>query len=56
MAFFVSYSIASLGPTTMGALRDATGGFTAVWMSLALLMLLQVALAWRLRPGLRRVA
>jgi MFS transporter, CP family, cyanate transporter len=56
MAFFVSYTIASLGPTTMGALRDATGGFSAVWMSLALLMLVQLALAWRLRPDLRRVA
>ena len=29
MAFFFSYTLASLGPATMGALRDPTGGFTA---------------------------
>ena len=56
MAFFMSYTVASLGPTTMGALRDATGSFTAVWMSLALLMLVQLGLVWSLRPGLRQVA
>jgi CP family cyanate transporter-like MFS transporter len=55
MAFFFSYSIASAGPTTMGAVRDATGGFTAVWGSLALLMMGQVVLAWLLRPGLSQV-
>ena len=26
MAFFFSYSLASAGPATMGAIRDATGG------------------------------
>lgn len=55
MAFFFSYSLASLGPTTMGALRDATGGFDGVWMSLAGVMVLQLTLAWFLRPGLRQV-
>jgi MFS transporter, CP family, cyanate transporter len=39
----------------MGALRDATGGFTSVWMSLTLVMLVQLALVWALRPGLRQV-
>ncbi len=55
MAFFVSYSLASAGPTTMGALRDVTGGFTVVWMVLAVLMVVQTGLAWALRPGRRRV-
>jgi CP family cyanate transporter-like MFS transporter len=56
MAFFFSYTVASIGPTTMGAVRDATGGFTAVWASLALVMLIQLALVFSLRPGLRRIA
>lgn len=55
MAFFFSYSLASAGPTTMGALRDLTGGFTAVWLVLAVLMLVQAGLALALRPGLRQV-
>jgi CP family cyanate transporter-like MFS transporter len=55
MAFLISYTVASLGPATMGLVRDATGGFDGVWASLAALMLVQVALAWRLRPGLPRV-
>ncbi len=55
MAFFFSYGIASLGPATMGALRDATGGFQAVWMTLTLLMVGQIAVSAVLRPGLRRV-
>jgi CP family cyanate transporter-like MFS transporter len=56
MAFFCSYTIASLGPATMGAVRDATGGFATVWMVLALLMLVQLAVGLLLKPGLRRVA
>ena len=43
---------ASLGPATMGALRDATGGFEVVWMVLTLLMLGQLAVSWLLRPTL----
>jgi CP family cyanate transporter-like MFS transporter len=39
----------------MGALRDATGGFDVVWMSLAGVMVLQLTLAGFLRPGLRQV-
>lgn len=55
MAFFFSYTIASLGPATLGALRDATGGFGAVWMVLTVLMVGQVAFAALLRPGLSRI-
>ncbi|WP_406831066.1 MFS transporter [Pedococcus sp. KACC 23699] len=55
MAFLFSYGLASLGPATMGAVRDATGGFDAVWMSLTLLMFGQLAVAFLLRPGLRKV-
>lgn len=55
MAFLFSYGLASLGPATMGAIRDATGGFDAVWMSLTLLMFAQLAVAFVLRPGLRKV-
>ena len=37
MAFFVGYLLAALGPVAAGALRDATGGFTAVFATLAVL-------------------
>ena len=56
MAFLFSYTIASLGPATMGALRDATGGFTAVWLVLTLLMVGQLAVSGLLRPGLEKVS
>jgi CP family cyanate transporter-like MFS transporter len=56
MAFLISYSLASLGPTTMGAVRDATGGFDAVWLSLVAVMVVQIALIRQLRPGLRQIA
>ena len=55
MAFFVSYTIASFGPATMGAVRDVSGSFTAVWGALTILMLGQVAFSALLRPGLRKV-
>jgi CP family cyanate transporter-like MFS transporter len=55
MAFFCSYTLASLGPATMGAVRDATGGFTTVWMLLAALMLAQLCVGLLLRPGLHKV-
>lgn len=55
MAFLFSYTIASFGPASMGALRDLTGGFTAVWGTLTVLMLAQVGLSALLRPGLRKV-
>ena len=55
MAFFFSYSLASAGPATMGAVRDATGGFTAVWMVLTVLMVAQIAVSLRFSRGLARV-
>ncbi len=55
MAFFISYSLASVGPTTMGVVRDLTGGFSGVWMALTLLMFAQLGLAFCFRPDLRRV-
>ena len=55
LAFLVSYSLAALGPVTMGAVRDATGGYSAIWGVLCVVMLPQIALAWRLRPGLAPV-
>jgi len=55
MTFFVSYTIASFGPTVTGALRDLTGDFKAVWLLMALLTLAQMALAMQMRPGLPKV-
>ena len=55
MAFLFSYTLASFGPATMGALRDLTDGFTAIWGTLTVLMLAQIGLATLLRPGLRKV-
>jgi CP family cyanate transporter-like MFS transporter len=55
MAFLFSYTLASFGPATMGALRDLTAGFTAIWGTLTVLMLAQIGLATLLRPGLRKV-
>ena len=37
LAFFVGYQVAAVGPVAAGALRDATGGFTAVFATLAVL-------------------
>ena len=55
MTFFVSYTIASFGPTVTGALRDLTGDFKAIWLLTALLTLAQMALAMQMRPGLAKV-
>jgi CP family cyanate transporter-like MFS transporter len=55
MCFFVSYTIASFGPATMGAVRDATGGFHATWLALLFVMAVQLGLALLLRPTLTRV-
>ena len=38
-----------------GALRDLTGGFTAIWGTLTVLMIAQIAFSAVLRPGLRKV-
>jgi MFS transporter, CP family, cyanate transporter len=55
MAFFVSYTIASFGPTATGALRDLTGDFHVIWLLMALMMLVQMALAVQMKPGLPKV-
>ena len=55
MTFFVSYTIASFGPTVTGALRDLTGSFQVIWLLMAVMMLVQVALALQMRPDLRKV-
>ena len=55
MAFLVSYTVASLGPATMGAVEDATGSFSVLWALLALVALPQLAVSSRLRPGLTQV-
>ena len=51
MAFLLSYTVASLGPTTMGAVRDLSGGYETLWLVLALLMLVQVGVALVLNPA-----
>ena len=55
MGFLLSYGIAAFGPATSGALEDVTGGFGAVWMVLALVMVPQLVVSLRLRPTLPRV-
>jgi MFS transporter, CP family, cyanate transporter len=55
MVFFVSYTIASFGPTVTGALRDLTGDFHVIWLLMTVLMLVQVALAIQMKPGLAKV-
>lgn len=55
MCFLVSYSVAAFGPATSGAVEDLTGGFGPLWALLALVVLPQLAVSLRLRPGLTRV-
>lgn len=55
MAFLVSYGLASLGPLTMGVVRDVTGSLSPVWLVLAVLGVVQTLLALRMRPDLPRV-
>lgn len=50
MAFLVSYTVASLGPMTMGAVRDLSGGYSAIFAVLAALMLAQLAAVLTLNP------
>jgi MFS transporter, CP family, cyanate transporter len=51
LVFLVSYSTASLGPLVFGALRDATGGFTVPYVLLVVVLIGQLVLVPRLRPG-----
>ena len=55
MTFFVSYTIASFGPTVTGALSDLTGGFQVIWLLMALMMLVQIALVAQMKPSLPKV-
>lgn len=55
MTFFVSYTVASFGPTAMGALRDLTDGFEVIWLFMATLTLVQIFLAQQMRPDLAKV-
>lgn len=56
MGFLVGYTVAAFGPVSMGAVRDATGGFHAVWLVLGLICLGQLGVCVALRPRLRKVA
>jgi CP family cyanate transporter-like MFS transporter len=55
MAFLVSYGIASLGPLSMGLVRDVTGTLSPVWLVLAILGVVQTVVASRMRPNLAKV-
>jgi CP family cyanate transporter-like MFS transporter len=55
MTFFVSYTIASFGPTVTGALRDLTGSFQVIWLLMTVMILVQIALALQMRPDRRKV-
>lgn len=55
MAFLVSYGIASLGPVTMGLVRDVSGSLTQVWLVLILIGVGQTVIATRMRPDVARV-
>ncbi|MBM6403768.1 MFS transporter [Phycicoccus sp. CSK15P-2] len=55
MGFLLGYTLASLGPATMGAVHDVTGSYGALWGVLALVTLPQLALGSRVHPGLERV-
>jgi CP family cyanate transporter-like MFS transporter len=50
MVFLFSYSLASTGPFLFGAVRDATGSFTAPFSALVAVAVVQLALTPRLRP------
>jgi MFS transporter, CP family, cyanate transporter len=51
LVFLVAYSTASLGPLVFGAVHDATNGFTVPYALLGVVLLGQLALVPRLRPG-----
>jgi CP family cyanate transporter-like MFS transporter len=50
MVFLVGYTIAAIAPVVVGALRDTTGGFTAPFLLLTLMAVLQLIVGTRLRP------
>jgi CP family cyanate transporter-like MFS transporter len=53
MVFVIGYSVAAIAPVVVGALRDATGGFTLPFGLLTILAAVQLVLATRLGPSHR---
>jgi CP family cyanate transporter-like MFS transporter len=51
MAFAVTYLLAAIGPTVAGALLDAAGSWTLVYVVLAVIALLQLPVLIPLRKG-----
>ena len=51
MAFAVTYLLAAIGPTVAGALLDAAGSWTLVYVVLAVIALLQLPVLLPLRKG-----
>ena len=52
MAFAVTYLLAAIGPTVAGALLDAAGSWTLVYVVLAIVSLTQIPVLLPLRKGL----
>jgi CP family cyanate transporter-like MFS transporter len=50
MVFLVGYTSAAVAPVVVGALRDATGGFTVPFALLAVMAVAELAMATRLGP------
>jgi CP family cyanate transporter-like MFS transporter len=51
MAFAVTYLLAAIGPTVAGALLDAAGSWTLVYVVLAIVALTQIPVLLPLRKG-----
>jgi MFS transporter, CP family, cyanate transporter len=50
MTFFVGYVVAAVGPVTVGALRDATGGYAFPFVALAALSAGMLVASFQFRP------
>jgi CP family cyanate transporter-like MFS transporter len=50
MVFLFGYTVAAVAPVVVGALRDLTGGFTAPFLLLTVMAVLQLVVGTRLRP------
>jgi CP family cyanate transporter-like MFS transporter len=51
MTFFVGYIVAAVGPVAVGALRDATGGYTVPFVALAALSASMLVASFQFRPS-----
>jgi CP family cyanate transporter-like MFS transporter len=51
MAFAITYLLAAIGPTIAGALLDAAGSWTLVYVVLAIVALAQIPVLLPLRKG-----